>query len=304
MIRKHFEKFSLVMGLSLIFSCLLTGYVFGAESSVEERIKSLEAAVKALELKATRAQDVIDIQNLQGRYEAVHSTDEGLSWMLFADRPDTTKEITNTKLIGFDNIKADYMRMLQQGDGASVAGATAGGTPSGNSPSGAALSGGASAGGFPASGASAGGIYAGGSMSAGKFTVHPVGTPVIAVADDGQTAKATFTSFGFEGDAWCYGKYANSYIKIDGKWYIWHMKWLRCFKTSFYKAWYDQTLEEIFEFAQKDENGLPKVRTDIDYSYLRAAGKKFETITTPKPYKTWTKEDEDGGWWKRETKEP
>jgi hypothetical protein len=31
---------------------------------------------------------------------------------------------------------------------------------------------------------------------------------------------------------WCYGKYANDYIKIDGKWYLWHKKWLRGFSCA------------------------------------------------------------------------
>lgn len=318
---------NMAIGCGLLSAFLFSSAVFGADSALEEKIKSLEQSVKnleesnkALEQKAARAQDVIEIQNLQGRYEAVHSTDEWLSWMLFADRPDTSKEITRDKIIGFDNIKADYMRMQgmqgggppmggARGDGAPAGGVPTGGAPPGGAPSGSFPSGGDRAGGFPGGNAPGGGNPAGGfsstaSASAGKFTVHPVATPVIVVADDGKTAKATFTSFGFEGDAWCYGKYANSYIKMDGKWYIWHMKWLRAFKTPYYKAWYDQTAEEIYEFTTLDENGKPKLDPNIDYSYLRAPGKKFETITTPKPYATWTKEDEDGGWWKRETTEP
>jgi hypothetical protein len=125
------------------------------------------------------------------------------------------------------------------------------------------------------------------------------------VADDGQTAKATFTSLGFE-DGWCYGMYANSYIKINGEWKIWHMKWLRCFKTNFYKSWDDQTIDEIYEFTQgqKDKWGFPKVSADIDYSLLNAPGKVVKTITAPKPYATWAKEDEDGSWWKRDTVTP
>lgn len=134
--------------------------------------------------------------------------------------------------------------------------------------------------------------------------IHPIPSPVIVVADDGKTAKATFTSFGFEGNSWCYGKYANSYIKIDGKWYIWHMKWLRCFKTPFSTAWYDQTVEEVYEFTTLDDDGNPILDPNIDYSYLAAPGKTIKTIAAPEPYATWTEADEDGGWWKKETEIP
>ena len=136
--------------------------------------------------------------------------------------------------------------------------------------------------------------------------MHPLGTPVIIVADDGKTAKATYTSFGFEGNNWCYGKYANSYIKMeDGKWYIWHMKWLRCFKTPFNEAWYDQTEDQVYEFApNKDASGKRIMPEGINFNMLVAPGREAKTIAVPKPYKTWTKEDDDGGWWKKETVEP
>jgi hypothetical protein len=79
---------TVVMYCSLLFVFSLPGFVFGADTAVEQKIKSLEQSIKSLELKATRAQDVIDIQNLQGRYEAIHNSQEWLAWMLFADRPD------------------------------------------------------------------------------------------------------------------------------------------------------------------------------------------------------------------------
>jgi len=301
MIKKILRVLALVAGCGIVFSFMLAGYVLGSEKSIEAKIKALEESnkalqetVKALELKATRAQDIIDIQNLQARYCAIHNTQENLSWMLFADRPDTSKEITMEKIIGFDNIKASYFRM----GGGLEGGASSGEAQSGGAPSGAAMgasAGAGMAGGFPGLGGSTKPAY-------GVAHIHPIGTPCIVVADDGKTAKATFTSLGFE-DGWCYGMYANSYIKIDGEWKIWHMKWLRCFKTPFDTYWNEQTIEEIYEFThgQTDEWGFPLVNTEIDYSYLNAPGKVVETITAPKSYATWSEEDEDGGWWKRET---
>ena len=289
MSKRHLRIFIFVVVSIFFLSCFFQSNAFGRENSVEERIKSLEETIKGLQKELTRAKDIQEIANLQARYCAVHNTDEHLSWMLFADRPDTSKEITSEKIIGFDNIKASYFRM---------AGMAEGGGPSGSAQSGAAPGAMESMGGFPM-----GMMGMGGSTARyGVAHIHPIGTPCIVVADDGKTAKATFTSLGFEG-GWCYGMYANSYIKIDGEWKIWHMKWLRCFKTPFDTYWNEQTIEEIYEFThgQTDEWGFPLVNPEIDYSLLNAPGKVSETITAPKPYATWTKEDEDGGWWKRET---
>jgi hypothetical protein len=299
MIKKEKSVSVIIIMFTFLLFLGLPGHIWGAGNSVEERfkaleerIKSLEETNKTLEMKATRAQDVIDIQNLQARYCAIHNTQESLGWMLFANRPDTTQEITHSRFVGFDNIKKNYL----EGPAAVLA--------SGNLPEGTVIG----WTGFASSGAASGNPAVGapgGSSKSGIHFIHPISTPCIVVADDGKTAKATFTSLGFEG-GWCYGMYANDYIKIDGKWYIWHMKWLRCFKTTFYKSWDDQTVDEIYEFTQgkKDEWGFPKVDSRIDYSYLNAPGKVVKTITAPQPYKTWTKEDENGAWWKRETVTP
>ena len=274
-----------------------------AEKTQSSGASSVEERLAALEHELTRTRDVHEIANLQGRYETIHNGQETLSVKLFANRPDTSKEITRDRLIGYDAIVADYKRM----GGGGGPGGPGGAMPS-SGPGGAGGPGGGS--GMP-SGGPGGGMPPGGpggAMSKGAHikAMHPLGTPVIVVADDGKTAKATFTSFGFEGDNWCYGKYANSYIKMeDGKWYIWHMKWLRCFKTPFNEAWYDQTEDEIYEFApQKDANGKRILPEGINYNFLNAPGKEIKTITVPKPYKTWTKEDDDGGWWKKDTVEP
>ena len=303
MTKKYVSILTLASACAFFLVCITSGAVFAKESDLEERIKKMEETIQALQKEVTRAKDVQEIANLQARYCAIHNTQESLGWMLFADRPDTTQEITHSRFVGFDNIKKNYL----EGPAAVLAsgnlpeGTVIGWTGFGTVDSGAAPGG--------VTGATSvigthGGASPGGSRSGIHF-IHPISTPCIVVADDGKTAKATFHSLGFEG-GWCYGMYANDYIKIDGKWYIWHMKWLRCFKTSFYKSWDDQTIDEIYEFTQgkKDEWGFPIVDSRIDYSYLNAPGKVVKTITAPKPYKTWTEEDENGGWWKRETIEP
>jgi len=249
-----------------------------------------------LELAVTRAQDVIDIQNLQGRYEAIHNAQEWLAYKLFANRPDTTFEITFAKKVGYEAIKEGYLALKSMNEGGGVPGGAPGGSPpAGGAPGGSPPAGGAPGGSPPAGGAPGGSPPGGGPGNNTAQRIHPVATPCIVVADDGQTAKATFTSLGFEEDSWCYGKYTNSYIKMDGKWYIWHMKWNRCFMTDYYKCWSDQTLDEIQNFTAAE---------GIDNRYLMVPGKKLPTLTAPQPYKTWTKEDEDGGWYKKETVDP
>lgn len=280
--------------------------------SPEESSKSVAEEIAGLKHELTRLQDVNEIMKLQARYETIHASDENLGWMLFANRPDTSKEITAEKIVGFENIKGG-------GPGGPPGGGPGGppsggpGGPPGGGPGGVPDAAGGARGGAPGGpGSNLAGVpaslarYYNISAQGTKFTIHPVSTPCIEVAADGKTAKGTFTSLGFEGDMWCYGKYANDYIKIDGKWYIWHMKWLRCFKTPFGISWADQTIDQIYEFTrgEKDENGNPKVNEEINYDYLLAPNKRFKTITVARPYETWTKEDENGGWWKKETVEP
>lgn len=283
---------------------MLTSNAVAKDSAIEKRLQALEESTASLQKELTRAQDILAIQTLQGRYEAVHNSDESLSYVFFANRPDTSKEITRDKIIGYDNILADYKRMAGGGappgmmmPGGEMPSGEGMGAPPGN------MSGDGPSGDMPAGGPPEG-MGGPGRAEERIKAIHPIASPVIVVADDGKTAKATFTSFGLEGNSWCYGKYANSYIKIDGEWYIWHMKWLRCFKTPFDTAWYDQTAEEVYEFTTLDEDGNPILDPNIAYNYLAAPGKTIKTITAPVPYATWTEADEDGGWWKGETQIP
>jgi hypothetical protein len=297
MIQKHVGILTMA-----ILCCLLVCFILtGCSSSVEERITALEETVKALDLKATRAQDALDIMSLQARYEAIHSSQENLTWMLYADRPDSSDEVTHSKIIGYEYIKMQFTdrdKLMELYN--------AGKLPEGTvihafNPSAAA--------------GSAGSVATFSKTSpdkkvygTGRSTIppiHPISSANIIVAADGQTAKATFTSLGFERGGWCYGKYANDYIKIDGKWYIWHKKWLRGFSSSYYKSPEDQTIDEIFEFTkERDANGFPIVAKELKTNYLWYPGKESMTITAPQPYETWTKEDENGGWWNKQTVTP
>jgi len=291
--------FSAIAGCVLL-CCFTFGCNSGTDSATADKIKSLEDKIAEVQLQATRAQDVIDIMNLQARYEAIHSTQESLAWMLYAPREDSVDEVTHSRIVGYEYIKMQFTDRqklnqlylegkLPEGTHIHQMDFSSGGVPM--------------AGGVPIKKPENQQVFGSGTTTVPP--IHPVATYNIVVAGDGQTAKATFTSFGYERGGWSYGKYANDYIKIDGKWYIWHKKWLRGFSASYYKSPDENTIDDIFEWTKdRDENGFPIVNENLTTSYLWYPGKENMTITAPQPYETWTEADNNGGWWKRETVTP
>lgn len=82
----------------------------------------------------------------------------------------------------------------------------------------------------------------------GEMHVHTLATPVIVVADDGQTAKATFDSPGLETlsglghkpmayRGWC--RYGVDFIKTATGWKIWHMHVYGVIFSDATKSWVD-----------------------------------------------------------------
>jgi hypothetical protein len=286
------RKFCSLGALALAFTgffspALAKAEAKGVSSKPGGDSRKPEDSFASLKREITRLNDIHEIERLQARYEAIHSSDEGMAWMLFANRPDTSQEITYAKTIGFENIKKHYVESTSKTECNKLGHC------------------------FPAEMIAAAPAetrsYFDLNAQGHKFTIHPVATPCIVVAGDGKTAKATFTSLGIEGNMWCYGKYANAYIKMeDGKWYIWHQKWLRCFETPFSTSWADQSAEGIYQFAlgKKDENGHFKLPEGVNYDYLLASDKEFKSIPVPEPYETWTEDDENGLWWKRKIVTP
>lgn len=287
-------------------STMVFSSVVQSADDVQAQLKQLSQKVAALELKATRAQDAIDIMNLQARYEAVHSTHEHLMWMLFAPRDDIIDENTVSRIIGFENLKMAYqdrtqlLKLYREGK-------LPEGTWFANKEGDSA--------GSPverlAAAPGAGNSVCKPNPDAKYFgdglrtlpPIHPIATYNIVVADDGQTAKATFTTLGYERCGWSYGKYANDYIKIDGKWFFWHKKFLRGFSAPYDKAPDQLTVDEIFEFtSERDENGFPVLDERMSYDYLWYPGKEDMSIVAPHPYKTWT--EADFNWWKGEPAKP
>lgn len=141
----------------------------------------------------------------------------------------------------------------------------------------------------------------------GTMFIHTLATPVIQVAGDGRTAKGTWHSPGFETQIgkdmvphgfWCWGSYSADFIRENGVWKIWHLKWWRTFRCDYYKSWTDCWREIM--------TGPPKVHSfetePITFFH------PYDTVTArepfpvdPRPYETYEGRMED--WTMSEFKE-
>ncbi len=93
----------------------------------------------------------------------------------------------------------------------------------------------------------------------GLSYMHTLTTPVIEVAEDGETAKGvwispghiTMPTMGKLQAYWHWDRYGVDFIKEDGKWKIWHFFVGREFTSPYEKSWVDSTLdnEEAYELA-------------------------------------------------------
>lgn len=108
----------------------------------------------------------------------------------------------------------------------------------------------------------------------GVWMFHALATPMIQVAKDGMTAKCHWWSPGYTSTPtprsdevqafWTYGQYAVDFIKIDGVWKIWHLKWFRHFRADYNRSW----LEESPENVEGGGPQMPDVPYIMPYSYF------------------------------------
>jgi hypothetical protein len=85
-------------------------------------------------------------------------------------------------------------------------------------------------------------------LGAGTLIMHPLTTPIIEVAGDGQTAKGIWyspgqiTAGGPDGKPvanWMWEKYGVDFAKEDGAWKIWHIHMYTDFGVPVGKSWTD-----------------------------------------------------------------
>lgn len=145
------------------------------------------------------------------------------------------------------------------------------------------------------------------------FFYHAVASPYIELADDGKTAKAVFMSPGLEtyfahhshiraeGEEkmtayWCWGKYSADFIKIDGVWKIWHLKWWRDLRCDYYKSWVDddEALADKASYQKRKDTStdMPFHRPMKFHQPYRPGDRKVPLPRLPQPYGTYTKQDE------------
>lgn len=150
----------------------------------------------------------------------------------------------------------------------------------------------------------------------GSMWIHCVDSPIIEVAKDGKTAKGLFFSPGAEAhwepqndgkvhSYWCWGRYSIDFIKENGVWKIWHMRWWRMFRNDFYKSWADAADETArkapFKGRAVVENTPHAEPVPIDFFQPYHPDKMTPVIPIhPEPYETWEEGSEDWpyGEWK------
>ncbi len=152
----------------------------------------------------------------------------------------------------------------------------------------------------------------------GAFFMHCITTPYIEVAEDGKTARGVFMSPGLEtyyedhshvppecykpGQArmsayWCWGKYSADFIKIDGVWKIWHLKWWRDMRCDYYKSWVDDkgAVSDKASYQNRADAApdMPFHKPMKFHQPYRSDEYKVPLPSRPQPYKTWDDKDID-----------
>ena len=134
----------------------------------------------------------------------------------------------------------------------------------------------------------------------GVMLEHHLTTPILEVAQDGQTAKGVWMSPGHEtvpghlpGGHWVWGRYAIDFVKEDGEWKIWHL-WFYCtFRTRYGRDWAEgpePPSAELRAHRQKHPSSRP-----MPYLNLYAPQSVRDMVPAPPdPYETFTPYDPAG----------
>jgi hypothetical protein len=133
----------------------------------------------------------------------------------------------------------------------------------------------------------------------GLMIEHTLTTPVIEIAEDGQTAKGVWISPGHEtfpvADGppkahWSWGRYAVDFRKEDGKWKIWHLHVLTTFRTPFGQDWVETATKRpdyLPEEGQpQDSIGFADRGVSFNEPYHPDRAPKYQPVP-PDAYKAW-----------------
>ena len=215
----------------------------------EQRISQLEKQQEELDTTLAKLEAVAEIQYLMGQmcvYQESPLTRYKLL-SLYADRDDSSHESYTGYYVGMDALRKYF-------------------------------------------GEKGGFTEATGLPEVGTHFHHHLASPTITVADDLQTARGMWWSPGCETlggkgangaplPLWCYAKYNNDFIKVDGKWKLWHTHFYVTFMTPFNLSWVD-----VPEEIRRGGEGAPGARAN-SYNPLGV----YQPIPeAPQPYETWT----------------
>ena len=208
-------------------------------------------ALKSLEERIQRLEDIHEIQNLFSRYEYYHTADmQEETVELYAQKaPDVSAEIANWGVyVGIEGIKRLFLGLHRQGGEEALIGGMHMHTLT-----------------TPVievagDGKTAKGVW----ISPGHETMKA-----------GEKPQA----------AWCWLKYGCDFIKEDGKWKIWHSHVYPIFMTPYEKSWVEAPPSTSFPRTVPDELKPDRSTTHLwEYSPDR----KIENVPAPpEPYETW-----------------
>ncbi|KAI9737411.1 MAG: hypothetical protein M1834_009565 [Cirrosporium novae-zelandiae] len=134
----------------------------------------------------------------------------------------------------------------------------------------------------------------------GLMIEHTLTTPVIEVAEDGQTAKGVWISPGHETFPisedntpeafWSWGRYAVDFRKESGAWKIWRLHVLTTFRTPYGQDWVASSLHRPEHLPKEGEPmesiGGPDRPVSFNQPYHPDNTPKYQPVP-PDPYKTW-----------------
>jgi hypothetical protein len=132
----------------------------------------------------------------------------------------------------------------------------------------------------------------------GVQILHTLTTPVIEVAEDGETAKGVWLSpghvtFPMNGRLqayWHWDRYAVDFIKEEGKWKIWHLFVGKDFTTPYEKSWVNSVLDSESPPQLEEAPGFPKPNAKSLHSYSEYSPFKVAEYKPrpPEPYRTFS----------------
>lgn len=126
----------------------------------------------------------------------------------------------------------------------------------------------------------------------GQLHMHPLTTPVIEVAGDGNTAKGVWICTGLNTVPlpdkkpqafWSWCKYGVDFVKEEGNWLLWHLYVAGIFMTPYEKSWVEAPppAPPYMEGELKPDRPSPRL-----WMYNINAVTEYDPVL-PEPYETW-----------------